>query len=105
MAIIALGRVDKKLLLIVFTFIIRTACLIALYESYGLYENNLINLEEEIGPIIVGIVLHFILKNKQVKQSSTRKSKKSTAPHHSTYFQDIGRTYQAGRASNQSFLP
>ena len=36
MAIIAIGRVDKKLLLIVFTFIIRAACLIALYEGYGL---------------------------------------------------------------------
>ena len=67
MAIIALDRVDKKLFLIFFKFIVGTARLVALYQGVGLYEINLILLEEEIGPIIAGIILYFIFKKKQVK--------------------------------------
>ena len=68
MAIIALGRVDKKLLLNVFLFIVQTANLIIRYSVYNLYEKYLIILEEEISSIIVGILLHFIfIKKKQSK--------------------------------------
>ena len=76
MAIFSLGRFDKKLFLIAFIFIIRTAFLVAKREGYGLYQNDLMDLEEEISSIMIGIVMHFILKDKQVKQNSTRKSKK-----------------------------
>ena len=68
MAIIALGRLDKKLLLNVFLFIVQTANLIIRYSVYNLYEKYLIILEEEISSIIVGILLHFIfIKKKQSK--------------------------------------
>ena len=67
MAIIALGRLDKKLLLNVFLFIVQTVNIIIRNSVNYLSEENLKILEEEISKIILGILLHFIFIKKKSK--------------------------------------
>ena len=76
MAFIVLGRLDKKQLLIVLKIVVQAARLIAKNEGKALYENNLVNLESDISSIIVGIILYFMFKNRQVKKDTPKKGKK-----------------------------
>ena len=69
MAIIAKGRVDKKLFLLVLLLMVQTAQLVAENEGDGLYDKNFQILEEEIGSIILGII---VIK-KQMKQEKVKK--------------------------------
>ena len=76
MAFIVLGRLDKKQLLIVLKIVVQAARLIAKNEGKALYESNLVNLESDISSIIVGIILYFMFKNRQVKKDTPKKGKK-----------------------------
>ena len=73
MAIISYGRVDKKLILVFFITVVNILNLILTKKYSNEYSNDyLYNLLEEVGPIIVGLTLHFILKQKP--ESKNRKS-------------------------------
>ena len=75
MALISFGRIDKKLLLIVFTATINLIELIVLMEVNEKYYNKtLIIITKEIGAIIIGIFMNCKYKEKQNK---IRKNKKS----------------------------
>ena len=76
MSIISFGRFDKKLLLMVLMLVVQTAYLIAMYEGIGLYQSNLVTLEDEVSSIIGGIILHFIFRNKKVNLNTQKKNKK-----------------------------
>ena len=73
MSIISFGRFDKKLLLMVLMLVVQTAYLIAMYEGIGLYQSNLVTLEDEVSSIIGGIILHFIFRNKKVNLNTQKK--------------------------------
>ena len=75
MSIISFGRFDKKLLLMVLMLVVQTAYLIAMYEGIGLYQCNLVTLEDEVSSIIGGIILHFIFRNKKVNLNTQKKIK------------------------------
>ena len=77
MAIITIGRIDKKLLLMVLMIIITTTNLFGQKEGRHLIEGNLTKLESIIGPIIAGIILHIIFRKKRVQQIKQKKSRKS----------------------------
>ena len=68
MAIITLGLIDKKLYLIIVISIIRTINLVISNETLGYYNDIICSLNEELGPIIIGIVITFIFKPKKEKQ-------------------------------------
>ena len=76
MALILLGRLDKKKLLIIIVIdIVHLINLIVLNEvSEKFFNNTLINLEEEIGIIIIGL---FMFCKYKEKQNKTYKNKKS----------------------------
>ena len=75
MAIINYGHIDKKLIFIIFIMIARTIYIIVVNEvDYELSNNMFCALEEEIGPIIVGIILNFTLKQKQKEKDEKRKN-------------------------------
>ena len=75
MALILLGRLDKKLLIIIVIDIVHLINLIVLNEvSEKFFNNTLINLEEEIGIIIIGL---FMFCKYKEKQNKTYKNKKS----------------------------
>ena len=76
MAIIAYGRLDKKLLLIVLNFVVQTAYLFAMYEGANLYQSHLVQLIDDIAPTIGGIILYFIFKNKEIYRNKQKKRKK-----------------------------
>ena len=76
MAIIAFGRVDKKLLLVVLMFVIQLVYLITVSYGSDHYENNISTLISDIAPIIGGIALYFIFRNKKVQPNTSGKSKK-----------------------------
>ena len=78
MAIIVFGRVDKKLLLIVLMFVIQLVHLITIYEGANYYQDTFVSLLNDFSPIIGGIVLYFIFKNKKnVQHNTSGKSKKN----------------------------
>ena len=75
MALILLGRLEKKLLIIIVIDIVHLINLIVLNEvSEKFFNNTLINLEEEIGIIIIGL---FMFCKYKEKQNKTYKNKKS----------------------------
>ena len=77
MAIIVFGRVDKKLLLIVLMFLIQLVHLITIYEGANYYQDTFVSLLNDFSPIIGGIALYFIFKNKKnVQHNTSGKSKK-----------------------------
>ena len=78
MAIIVFGRVDKKLLLIVLMFLIQLVHLITIYEGANYYQDTFVSLLNDFSPIIGGIALYFIFKNKKnVQHNTSGKSKKN----------------------------
>ena len=78
MAIIVFGRVDKKLLLIVLMFVIQLVHLITIYEGANYYQDTFVTLLNDFSPIIGGIALYFIFKNKKnVQHNTSGKSKKN----------------------------
>ena len=78
MAIIVFGRVDKKLLLIVLMFVIQLVHLITIYEGANYYQDTFVSLLNDFSPIIGGIALYFIFKNKKnVQHNTSGKSKKN----------------------------
>ena len=80
MDFISFGRIDKKLFLIIFITIVRTINLIVSNEVPDEYSNGIFcSLEEEIGSIIVGIILILIFKNKQKEVKENKKSIKYLA--------------------------
>ena len=75
MALILLGRLDKKLLIIIVIDIVHLINLIVLNEvNERFFNNTLINFEEEIGIIIIGL---FMFCKYKEKQNKTYKNKKS----------------------------
>ena len=63
MAIISYGRMNKKLFLIIFLIAIRTIYKIVMNEVPDDYsDGNLNALEEDLGTILLGIILHIIFK-------------------------------------------
>ena len=75
MAIITLGRIDKKLIFLVFVTIVRTIDLVITYEIQDDYSIDIIlTFVQEIGAILLGIILLFIFKQKLQKKESKRKS-------------------------------
>jgi len=72
MAIITLGLIDKKLYLIIVISIIRTINLVISNETLGYYNDIICSLNEELGPIIIGIVTTFIFKPKKEKQRENK---------------------------------
>ena len=75
MALISFGRIDKKLLLIVFIVIINLIKLIVVMEVNEKYYNKtLINITKEIGAIIIGIFMNCKYKEKQNKIHKNKKS-------------------------------
>ena len=75
MALISFGRIDKKLLLIVFIVIINLIKLIVVMEVNEKYYNKtLINITKEIGAIIIGIFMNCKYKEKQNKIGKNKKS-------------------------------
>ena len=73
MAIIAFGKVDKKLILLVFITIVRTINLLISNETPEENSNGILcSLEEEVGPIIAGIILILIFRQKEKKVNKER---------------------------------
>ena len=69
MAIISYGRMNKKLFLIIFLIAIRTIYRIVINEAPDdYYDGNLNALEEDLGTIILGVILHIIFKQKIKKK-------------------------------------
>ena len=75
MAIISLGQIDKKLIFVLFLIIWRAIDMIISNEVSDEYTYTYINsLENEIGPIISGIILLFTLKQKQKEEDKSKKN-------------------------------
>ena len=75
MALILLGRLDKKLLIIIVIDIVHLINLLVLNEvNKKFFNNTLTALEEEIGIIIIGL---FMFCKYKEKQNKTYKNKKS----------------------------
>ena len=73
MTIIKYGKIDKKLIVIIFITILLSLKLILDYKVPDEYSIKIfIDLEEEIGPIISGIIIYYIFKPK--KEEKNRKS-------------------------------
>ena len=75
MAIISYGRMNKKLFLIIFLITIRTIYKIVMNEVPDDYsDGNLNALEEDLGTIILGVILHIIFKQKIKRKSEDKRS-------------------------------
>ncbi len=72
MAIIALGRLDKKLLLNVFLFIVQTVNIIIRNSVNNLSEENLKILEEEISKIRNFITFYIYKKKSKAKYNKNK---------------------------------
>ena len=73
MAFISYGRIDKKLILLVFITIVRTINIFV--SEYDNTSNELLcSFEEEIGAIIAGVILHFIFRHKMSKSGKEKRS-------------------------------
>ena len=75
MAIISFGRLDKKLFLILFLFIVRTIYKIVTNETpEDASEGNLGALEEDAGTIIIGIITYFLFHQKLKRTDKGKRS-------------------------------
>ena len=75
MSFITFGQIDKKLLLIFVITVVRTINLVISNEVPEDYSNSILcSLEEEIGPIIAGIILKLLSKPKKEKSTENKKS-------------------------------
>lgn len=75
MAIITIGTIDKKLHFIILVTIVRTINLVVSNKVSSEYFNVILwSLEEEIGSVIVGLIMVFIFKPKQEKRDENKKS-------------------------------
>ncbi len=75
MAIISYGRMNKKLFLIIFLITIRTIYKIVMNEVPDDYsDGNLNALEEDLGTIILGVILHIIFKQKIKRKNEDKRS-------------------------------
>ena len=75
MKIISLGRIDKKLLLVVAIIAINTLRLVVSSEVDTEYGDDILSsFFEELGPLILGVIFHFILKNKKQNVKQNKKS-------------------------------
>ena len=75
MAIISFGRLDKKLFLILFLFIVRTIYKIVTNETpEDASEGNLGALEEDAGTIIIGIITYFLFHQKLKRTDKDKRS-------------------------------
>ena len=73
MAFISYGRIDKKLILLVFITIVRTINIVV--TEYDNTSNGMLcSFEEEIGAIIAGVILHFIFRHKMSKSGKEKRS-------------------------------
>ena len=70
---IAYGQIDKKLILLVFITIVRTINIIVSHNDET-SNGMLCSLEEEIGPIIAGVILYFIFRHKISKSGTEKRS-------------------------------
>ena len=73
MAIITLGLLDKKLYLIIAISIVRTINLVISNETYGYYDSIIWSMDEEVGSIIVGVIVIYIFKPKKEKPQEKKK--------------------------------
>lgn len=79
MAVIALGRIDKKFFLVIIWVIFESIDLVIYLKAYESNTNSngkLSKIEKELGPIILGLVLYLIIKKKESKKNNTHKSYK-----------------------------
>ena len=68
MAIISIGKIDKRLLLIVFLIIVREINQIITNETQAdTFNSYVCALEEDFGTIIAGIIINYLFKQKQKK--------------------------------------
>ena len=75
MKIISLGRIDKKLLLVVAIIAINTLRLVVSSEVDTEYGDDILSsFFEELGPLILGVIFHFISKNKKQNVKQNKKS-------------------------------
>ena len=69
MAIISFGRIDKKLNIIAILAIVRLINLIISNEVPGEYSIDILcSINEEMGPIIIAIIMIFYLNKKKKKE-------------------------------------
>ena len=73
MAIITLGLLDKKLYLIIAISIVRIINLVISNETYGYYDSIIWSMDEEVGSIIVGVIVIYIFKPKKEKPRKEKK--------------------------------
>ena len=75
MAFISYGRIDKKLFLVVAMILLKLIDLIINSEVPSEYTNGILFIfEEELGPIITGIILYFVFKNQTKEKKESKKS-------------------------------
>ena len=75
MALITFGQIDKKLILMIFVTIVWTIRIIIANEVPGEYKNDIIySFSLEVGAIVAGIVLLFVIKQKQNKKDKKKKN-------------------------------
>ena len=75
MAFISYGRIDKKLFLVVAMILLKLIDLIINSEVPSEYANGILFIfEEELGPIITGIILYFVFKNQTKEKKESKKS-------------------------------
>ena len=73
MALITLGTINKKILLIPAFLIFSLIYLLALYKGAGYYNMNLYYILEDVGPSVVGLIMIFIFKPKKEKTYKKKK--------------------------------
>ena len=75
MAFISYGRIDKKLFSVVAMILLKLIDLIINSEVPSEYANGILFIfEEELGPIITGIILYFVFKNQTKEKKESKKS-------------------------------
>jgi hypothetical protein len=75
MAFISYGRIDKKLFLILAIIILKIIDLIINKEVPDEYFNDALNyLEEDLGPILTGIISYFVFRNQTKEKKESKKS-------------------------------
>ena len=75
MAIISFGRIDKKLNIIAILAIVRLINLVISYNVSNKYSNDILcSKNEEIGSIIIGIIMFFLFKQKEKRRKKIIKA-------------------------------
>jgi hypothetical protein len=78
MAFISYGRIDKKLFLVLAIIVLKIIDLIINKEvPYEYINGTLYILEEELGPIIIGIILLFVFRKQTKEKKESKEDKKS----------------------------